>query len=139
MRNPFGARPVQGSQTREMGGGLDAAAHSVCKADRPMGYLPLVSTFCFSSSFIFLTVGSGLDSPVVWVVVAAGLALGTEDCAGEVFAGRVAVVSGGGLVWADRSPTPERRTLATNAANVVILVVFITAPSSNNLNDRTGL
>lgn len=28
-------------------------------------YLPLVSTFCFSSSFIFLIVGSGLASPVV--------------------------------------------------------------------------
>jgi hypothetical protein len=32
---------------------------------RRSGYLPLVSTFCFSSSFIFLIVGSGLASPVV--------------------------------------------------------------------------
>ena len=32
---------------------------------RRSGYLPLVSTFCFSSSFIFLTVGSGLAPPVV--------------------------------------------------------------------------
>jgi hypothetical protein len=86
-----------------------------------------------------LTIGSCVDSPVVWVVVAAGPALGTEDCAGEVLAGRVAVVSGGGLVWAATSPTLERRTLAINAANVVTLVVFITAPSSNNLNGRTGL
>src|ERR1700682_404658 len=28
-------------------------------------YLPLVSTFCFSSSFIFLIVGCGLAAPVV--------------------------------------------------------------------------
>lgn len=66
------------------------------------GYLPLVSTFCFSSSFTFLTVGSWLLSPVVWVVVAGGLVLATEVCGGLVVAGRVAVL-GGGLVWAATS------------------------------------
>jgi hypothetical protein len=30
-----------------------------------LAYLPLVSTFCFSSSFIFFTMGSRLASPVV--------------------------------------------------------------------------
>src|SRR6267378_5223027 len=49
--------------------------------------LPLASTFCFSSSFIFLTVASWLVMPVVSVVVAGGLALGTEVCAGDVVAG----------------------------------------------------
>ena len=34
-------------------------------ADQHSGYLPLVSTFCFSSSFIFFTMGSRLASPVV--------------------------------------------------------------------------
>jgi hypothetical protein len=71
-------------------------------AARRSGYLPLVSTFCFSSSFIFLTVASSLVLPVVSVVVAGGLALGTEVCAGDVVAGRVAVV-GGGFVWAATS------------------------------------
>jgi hypothetical protein len=32
-----------------------------------------------------------------------GLALGTEVCAGGVFAGRVAVALGGGFVWAATS------------------------------------
>jgi hypothetical protein len=38
-----------------------------CKfaADLRSGYLPVVSTFFFSSSFIFLTVGFRLFSPVV--------------------------------------------------------------------------
>ena len=44
--------------------------------------------------FIFLTPASWLDAPVVSVRVAAGLS-GTDDCPGGVFAGRVAVVSGG--------------------------------------------
>ncbi|WP_156434145.1 hypothetical protein [Bradyrhizobium retamae] len=48
-----------------------------------MAYLPLVSTFRFSSSFI--------------VVVAGGLSLGTEVCPGDAVAGRVAVVLGGSL------------------------------------------
>jgi hypothetical protein len=72
----------------------------VCKfaADQRSGYLPVVSTFFFSSSFIFLTVGSRLFSPVVRVVVAGGLALGTDVSSGGVFAGRVAVALGGGFV-----------------------------------------
>src|ERR1700704_1560666 len=72
-----------------------SAPNELFRSSRSMPYLPLVSTFCFSSSFIFLTVSSWLDWPVVWVVVAAGLAFGTEVCAGVVFAGRVAVVLGG--------------------------------------------
>src|ERR1700692_2325194 len=60
----------------------------------PKGYLPSVSSFFFPSSFIFLTVGLWLLSPVVWVVVAGGAALGTEGCSGPVFAGRAAVVPG---------------------------------------------
>jgi hypothetical protein len=63
-------------------------------------YLPLVSTFCFSSSFIFFTTGSRLASPVVWVVVAGGLSFGMEVCPGGVVAGRVAVALGGDVVWA---------------------------------------
>jgi hypothetical protein len=61
-------------------------------------YLPLVSTFDFSSSFIFLITGSRLTSPVVWVVVAGGLWLGSEVCPGGVVAGLVAVVLGGDVV-----------------------------------------
>jgi hypothetical protein len=64
---------------------------------RDVGYLPSVSILRFSSSFIFLMVGSRLTSPVVWVVVAGGLALGTEVCPVGVFAGRVAVVLGAEL------------------------------------------
>ena len=58
-------------------------------------YLPLVSTFAFSSSFIFFTVGSRLASPVVWVVVAGGALLGMELCSAGFLAGRVAVAGGG--------------------------------------------
>ena len=65
---------------------------------RRQGYLPLVSTFCFSSSFIFFTTGSRLASPVVWVVVAGGLSFGMEVCPGGVVAGRVAVALGGDVV-----------------------------------------
>jgi hypothetical protein len=89
------------------------------------GYLPFVSTFCFSSSFIFLIVGSWLLSPVVCVVVAGGLVFGTEVCAGGVVAGRVAVVAGGGLVWAGTSATFQTRTLATKAASVVTFVSIL--------------
>jgi hypothetical protein len=63
-----------------------------------LGYFPLVSTFCFSSSFIFWIVGSWLVWPVVWVVLAGGLALGAEVCSGSVLAGRVAVALGGEFV-----------------------------------------
>ena len=45
-------------------------------------------------------VGSGLASPVVWVVVAGGLAFGKDDCPGGVSAGRVAVAAGGDVVCA---------------------------------------
>jgi hypothetical protein len=55
----------------------------------------LVSTFCFSSSFIFFTTGSRLASPVVWVVVAGGASFGREVWPGDVVAGRVAVALGG--------------------------------------------
>jgi hypothetical protein len=36
-----------------------------CSRNQRSCYLPLVSTFCFSSSFIFLTVGSWWAAPVV--------------------------------------------------------------------------
>jgi hypothetical protein len=59
------------------------------------GYLPSVSIFFFSSSFIFLTVGLWLLSPpVVCVLVAGGLLLGTDVCSGPFFAGRAALVPG---------------------------------------------
>src|SRR6185312_9549479 len=57
----------------------------------PPRYLPLVSTFCFSSSFIFLTTGSRLASPVVLFVVAGEASLGMEVWPDGVVAGRVAV------------------------------------------------
>jgi hypothetical protein len=62
-----------------------------------LAYLPLVSTFRLSSSFICLIIGSRLASPVVCVVVAGRLSLGTGVCSGGVVAGRVAVVLGGSL------------------------------------------
>jgi hypothetical protein len=71
-------------------------------------YLPLVSTFAFSSSFIFFTVGSRLASPVVWVVVAGGALLGTALCSVGFFAGRVAV-AGGGFVCALAACAFKRR------------------------------
>jgi len=67
---------VNEKKPRESGAFFDDAFYA--QRDRDAGYLPLVSTFCFSSSFIFLTVGSGFASPVVCVVVAGGLALGVE-------------------------------------------------------------
>ncbi|WP_256441595.1 hypothetical protein [Bradyrhizobium sp. sGM-13] len=44
-----------------------------------------------------MIIRSRLASPVVCVVVAGGLSLGTEVCPGGVIAGRVAVVLGGSL------------------------------------------
>jgi hypothetical protein len=44
-----------------------------------------------------------LALPVVRVVVAGGLALGREVCAGDVVAGRVTVTLGGGFAWAAAS------------------------------------
>ena len=63
-------------------------------------YLPSVSIFRFSSSFIFLTAGSRLTSPVVWLAVAGGLLLGIEVCPVGTEAGRVAVVLGAVLFCA---------------------------------------
>jgi hypothetical protein len=101
-----------------------SVALSLLPADRYWGYLPLVSTFCFSSSFIFLIVGSRLDSPVVWVVVAGGALFGTEVWSGGVFAGRVAVVLGGEFVCALAACTLKRKTLdSNNAASVQSLSV----------------
>jgi hypothetical protein len=50
--------------------------------------------------FVFIHLldhGSRLASPVVCIVVAGGLSLGTQVCPGGVVAGRVAVVLGGSL------------------------------------------
>jgi hypothetical protein len=66
-----------------------------------------------------------LLSPVVWVVVAGALALGTEVCSGSVFAGRVAVVFGGEFACAAASATFQTRTLATKAASVVTFVSIL--------------
>jgi hypothetical protein len=63
-------------------------------------YFPSVSTLRFSSSFIFLIVGSRLTSPVVWVAVAGGLLLGMDVCPDGTVAGRVAVVLGAELFCA---------------------------------------
>jgi hypothetical protein len=83
-----------------------------------LGYLPLVSTFCFSSSFIFWIVGSWLAWPVVWVVLAGGLALGTEVWSGSDFAGRVAVALGGELVWAWAAAPGFKRTTLDSSDTV---------------------
>jgi hypothetical protein len=78
--------------------GATVARATVAKMLLVPGYLPFVSTLCFSSSFIFLMVGSRLASPVVWVVVLGGLAFGKEDCPVGVLAGRVAVAAGDDVV-----------------------------------------
>ena len=54
-----------------------------------------MSTFCFSSSFIFFTTGSRGASPVVCVVVAGAASFGSEVWPDGVVAGRVAVALGG--------------------------------------------
>jgi hypothetical protein len=91
---------------------------------RDGSYLPSVSILCFSSSFIFLMVGSRLTSPVVWVVVAGGLALGMEVCPVVVFAGRVAVVLGAELLWAAAGWTLKRKALdSTDAASAKAVMV----------------
>jgi hypothetical protein len=64
--------------------------------------LALGVDFLFFVFAHFLTVASWFVTPVVSVVVAGGLALGTEVCAGDVVAGRVAV-AGGGFLWAATS------------------------------------
>jgi hypothetical protein len=80
----------------------------------------LVSTFCFSSSFILLTTGSWFASPVVWVVLAGGLALGIDVCSGGALAGRVAVVLGGELFWAWAGDRPKRKPLDSSDTGSVI-------------------
>ena len=60
--------PLRGKANKLEKGGAAAnmpAGISRRLADQHSGYLPLVSTFCFSSSFIFFTMGSRLASPVV--------------------------------------------------------------------------
>jgi hypothetical protein len=47
-------------------------------------------------------VNSTKDTTMKFATIACGLALGTEICAGDVVAGRVAV-AGGGFVWAATS------------------------------------
>jgi hypothetical protein len=79
-------------------------------------HLPLLSTFAFSSSFIFLMTGSRLASPVVCVVVAGAPLLGIEVWSGSVFAGRVAVAPGEALVWAFDTCTSKSRTPDSSAA-----------------------
>jgi len=81
-----------------------------------------VSTFAFSSSFIFFTVGSRLASPVVWVVVAGGALLGMELCSAEFLPGRVAV-AGGGFACALAACAFKRRAPANsdNASAVLVL------------------
>jgi hypothetical protein len=87
------------------------AALFLLRAGRASGYLPLVSTFRFSSSFIFLIIGSRLASPMVWVVVAGGAFFGIEVWSGGVLAGRVAVALGGEFICALAASTLKRKTL----------------------------
>src|SRR5665213_1206841 len=94
------------------------------------GYLPSVSTFFFSSSFIFLMVGSRLTSPVVWVVLAGGAALGTDVCPVGVVAGRLAVVPGAAPVWAAagwrlKRKAPDSRDAASARCLKVVGFRFI--------------
>src|SRR5215207_4279054 len=93
-------------------------------------YLPLVSTLCFSSSFIFFTTGSRLASPVVWVVVAGGLSFGMEVCPDGVVAGRVAVVLGGDVVWAIAPCAFHRNTPDSSDTASAVALGFIGLNSS---------
>jgi hypothetical protein len=101
------------------------------------GYLPLVSTFCFSSSFIFFTTGSRLASPVVWVVVAGGLSFGIEVCPDGVVAGRVAVALGGEFVWAVAASAVHRSTLDSSDTASAVELGFIGLNSSQT-NETAG-
>ncbi|WFU16826.1 hypothetical protein [Bradyrhizobium sp. CB3481] len=87
--------------------------------------MPFVSTLYFSSSFIFLTAGSRGASPVVCVVVAGGLALGSEDCPGGVVAGRVAVAAGGDVDWAAAAWANNKRALDSSDAASAVEFGFI--------------
>jgi hypothetical protein len=74
-------------------------------------------------------VGSWLASPVVWVAVAGGRALGVEAWSGATFAGRVAVVLGGELLWAFAACTFERKTPdSRTTASVMSLMIIDLAP-----------
>ena len=65
-------------------------------------------------------VGSGLASPVVWLVVAGGLEFGKDDCPGGVLAGRVAVAAGGDVVCALAACVCNENALdSSNAASAV--------------------
>src|SRR5690242_727589 len=99
-------------------------------------YLPLVSTFCFSSSFIFLTTGSRLASPVVLFVVAGVASLGIDVWPEGVVAGRVAVAAGGEEVWAFAG-TLKRKALDSSDTASAILLGFI-GLNSCQTNETAG-
>jgi hypothetical protein len=99
------------------------------KVRRLYFYLPFVSTFAFSSSFIFFTIGSRLASPVVWVVVAGGALLGMELCSVGFLAGRVAVV-GGGFACALATCAFKRRAPANSGNASAVELGFIDLISS---------
>src|SRR5439155_7797040 len=96
-------------------------------------YLPFVSTFAFSSSFIFFTVGSRLASPVVWVGVAGGALLGTELCSVGFFAGRVAR-AGGGFVCA-LAPCAFQRRAPDNSDTASAVGLGFIDPSPIQINE----
>jgi hypothetical protein len=118
---------------------LGSAMTDVSRDDHEpeLRYLPLVSTFCFSSSFIFFTTGSRLASPVVWVVVAGGLWFGMEVCPGGVVAGRVAVALGGDVVWAVAVCAFHRSTLDSSDTASAVALGFIGLNSSQT-NETAG-
>jgi hypothetical protein len=66
---PDTASQVSASGCRRISRSMPMASGSAnCSPENPAtieGYFPVVSTFCFSSSFIFLTVGFWSLSPVV--------------------------------------------------------------------------
>jgi hypothetical protein len=105
--------------------GATVARATVAKMLLVPGYLPFVSTLCFSSSFIFLMVGSRLASPVVWVVVLGGLAFGKEDCPGGVLAGRVAVAAGGDVACAVAACVCNKNALDRSKAASAVELDFI--------------
>jgi hypothetical protein len=111
----------------------EAQAGSRAEGRKGEDYLPLVSTFAFSSSFIFFTVGSRLASPVVWVVVAGGGLLGMELCSAGLFAGRVAV-AGGGFVCALAACAFKRRAPDNSDTASAVWLGFID-PSPVQINE----
>src|SRR3954454_19912556 len=82
-------------------------------ADR---YFPSRSTLSFSFWFISRTLGSGLCCPVVWVVEGGvALALGREFWSGVL--GRVAVVGGVALLWANAPVAVKGKALDSETAS----------------------